>query len=134
MPGSPNDDAVRLRRSTPDKQFSAINRTYHKLLNVCVPDDKSGRKEYEKKVRFRLSHLSDSIEKCTLLTHNRFAHAQMGSLDRYRNRKIHKLKDAIVRKYKGFLVYDIFRTMASSEYSFHSRYSSLTGEEPKNRT
>lgn len=128
------DGAVRLRRSSLDKKFSAINRTYHKLLNICVPDDQNGRKEYDKKVRFRLSHLTDSIEKCTLLTRNRFAHAQMGSLDRYRNRKIHKLKDAIVRKYKGFLVYDIFRTMASSEYSFHSRYSSLTGEEPKNRT
>lgn len=125
-----NDGAVRLRRSTLDKKFSAINRTYHKLLHVCVPDDKSGRIEYEKKVRFRLSHLTDSIEKCTLLTRNRYAHAQMGSLDRYRNRKIHKLKDATVRKSGGFLVYDIFRTMASPEYSFHSRYASLTEEMP----
>lgn len=125
-----NDGAVRLRRSTLDKKFSAINRTYHKLLHVCVPYDKSGRIEYEKKVRFRLSHLTDSIEKCTLLTRNRYAHAQMGSLDRYRNRKIHKLKDATVRKSGGFLVYDIFRTMASPEYSFHSRYASLTEEMP----
>lgn len=95
-----------------------------------MPDDKSGRIEYEKKVRFRLSHLTDSIEKCTLLSRNRYAHAQMGSLDRYRNRKIHKLKDATVRKSGGFPVYDIFRTMASSEYSFHSRYVSLTEETP----
>ena len=120
------DGGVRLRRSTMDKKFSAINKTYHKVLKVSVPQDQEGRAKYEKLISFRLGHISDSIGKCNLLTRNRHTTAQIASLDRYRQRKIHKLKDAIKARQGGFLTYDVFKKLAAKEYSFATRFREIT--------
>lgn len=121
------DGAVRLRRSTLDKKFSAINSTYHKLLHTGPLETDEERKEYGEKVEHRLLHLTDSVGRCRLLNRNRYAAAQMGSLDRYRNRKIYKLRECVQKMRFGPLVGNVFGKMAGREYSYAARYSQVSG-------
>jgi len=115
------DGNVRLRRSSLDKKFSQVNRTYHKVLSTPIPDDRSGWGKYEKSVIWRLTRMTESISKCSLLTANRFSSAQMACLDRYRQRKIHKMKEIILSRHYGYFVYDVFKKMASKDFSFNQR-------------
>lgn len=116
--------AVRLRRSTLDKKFGQIASAYRKIKgssSIEFGDDDSA---YRQWLTSKLEHLNESVANCTVLTENRFAFAQMASLDRYRHRRIYKLRKLFAQKH-GRRFSDILWTRASGSYGFVNRYREL---------
>ena len=83
---------VRLRLSTLNKKFGAINKKYHSCILTKTPKDFKGymRSNYRK-----LRSLPSSMSKFPALNKNMYSIQQMKSLDRYRLTKILRLQDKL---------------------------------------
>jgi hypothetical protein len=109
---------VRLRLSTLNKKFGAINKRYHSCILTKTPKDFKG---YMKSNRRKLRGLPSSMSKFPALDKNMYSIQQMKSLDRYRLTKILRLQDKLEFKFgdiaqKTDVSIDIENTFVSQWY------------------
>ena len=109
---------VRLRLSTLNKKFGAINKRYHSCILTKTPKDFKG---YMKSNRRKLRGLPSSMSKFPALDKNMYSIQQMKSLDRYRLTKILRLQDKLEFKFgdiaqKTDVPIDIENTFVSQWY------------------
>ena len=89
---------ARLRLSTLNKKFGAINKRYHSCILEKTPKDFKG---YMKANRSKLKRLPSSMVRFPALDKNMYSIQQMKSLDRYRLTKILRLQDKLDLKFGG---------------------------------
>ena len=109
---------VRLRLSTLNKKFGAINKRYHSCILTKTPKDFKG---YMKSNCRKLRGLPSSMSKFPALDKNMYSIQQMKSLDRYRLTKILRLQDKLEFKFgdiaqKTDVPIDIENTFVSQWY------------------
>ena len=85
---------TRLRISTIDKKFGAINKAYHKCLESKAQDPS----KIVEKARKRMESLPSSMDKFTELQKNDYLFHQLKNLDRYRFQKLKKLDTALSKR------------------------------------
>ena len=109
---------TRLRLSTLNKKFGAINKRYHACILDGTPNDFKG---YMKGNRKKLRGLPSSMSKFPALDKNMFTIQQMKSLDRYRLTKILRLQDKLESRFgsiaqKDDVPIDIEKTFITQWY------------------
>lgn len=105
---------TRLRLSTLDKKFGAINKKYHKCLERSIQNPDS----LFDSCRQTLEGISSSMDNFTELNMNTSLAFQLRSLDRYRHKKIKKLDSHLERKTRRKLgLTEYFEE--KSEFSFY---------------
>ena len=109
---------TRLRLSTLNKKFGAINKRYHACILDKTPNDFKG---YMKGNRKKLRGLPSSMSKFPALDKNVFTIQQMKSLDRYRLTKILRLQDKLESRFgsiaqKDDVPIDIEKTFITQWY------------------
>ena len=109
---------TRLRLSTLNKKFGAINKRYHACILDKTPNDFKG---YMKGNRKKLRGLPSSMSKFPALDKNRYTIQQMKSLDRYRLTKILRLQDKLESRFgaiaqKDDVPIDIEKTFITQWY------------------
>ena len=109
---------TRLRLSTLNKKFGAINKRYHACILDKTPNDFKG---YMKGNRKKLRGLPSSMSKFPALDKNMYTIQQMKSLDRYRLTKILRLQDKLESRFgaiaqKDDVPIDIEKTFITQWY------------------
>ena len=109
---------TRLRLSTLNKKFGAINKRYHACILDKTPNDFKG---YMKGNRKKLRGLPSSMSKFPALNKNMYTIQQMKSLDRYRLTKILRLQDKLESRFgaiaqKNDVPIDIEKTFITQWY------------------
>ena len=109
---------TRLRLSTLNKKFGAINKRYHACILDKTPNDFKG---YMKGNRKKLRGLPSSMSKFPALNKNMYTIQQMKSLDRYRLTKILRLQDKLESRFgaiaqKDDVPIDIEKTFITQWY------------------
>ena len=126
---------VRMRKSTLDKKFGAINKKYHSCLRKDKPKNFP---KYIQSTRRKLSSISSSLTKMKALKLNRYSIFQAKSLDRYRLQKIQRLQAKLTRKFYHLswetgksidLEYNfITQREKGAEHSFYSKLTSISNQ------
>ena len=126
---------VRMRKSTLDKKFGAINKKYHSCLRK---DEPKNFPNYLQSTRRKLSGIPSSLTKMKALKLNRYSIFQVKSLDRYRLQKIQRLQAKLTRKFSHLswetgksidLEYNfITQRQKGAEHSFYSKLASISNE------
>ncbi len=109
---------TRLRLSTLNKKFGAINKRYHACILDKTPNDFKG---YMKGNCKKLRGLPSSMSKFPALNKNMYTIQQMKSLDRYRLTKILRLQDKLESRFgaiaqKDDVPIDIEKTFITQWY------------------
>lgn len=122
---------TRIRKSTLDKKFGAINKKYHSCLKKDEPKNFSN---YMQGTRRKIAGIPSSLSKMRALNLNRYSIFQAKSLDRYRLHKIERLQAKLCRRFEDHtwqidLKYD-FVTMKKkgAEHSFYSKLTSISNQ------
>ena len=122
---------TRIRKSTLDKKFGAINKKYHSCIKKDEPKNFSG---YMQSTRRKIAGIPSSLSKMRALNLNRYSIFQAKSLDRYRLHKIERLQAKLCRRFEDHtwqidLKYD-FVTMKKkgAEHSFYSKLTSISNQ------
>lgn len=122
---------TRIRKSTLDKKFGAINKKYHSCFKKDEPKNFSG---YMQSTRRKIASIPSSLSKMKALNLNRYSIFQAKSLDRYRMQKIQRLQAKLTNKFedKAWLI-DLehkFITLKaeSKEHSFYWKLVSISNE------
>ena len=87
---------TRIRLSTLDKKFGAINKRYHSCILKETPKNFH---RYMQSNRRKIAGMPSSLFKMTALDFNPFSVKQAKSLDRYRKHKIERLQQKLTRKF-----------------------------------
>ena len=127
---------TRLRLSTLDKKFGAINKRYHSCILKETPKNFRG---YMQSNRRKVAGMSSSMTKMGALDANPFSIQQAKSLDRYRIHKIEKLQSKLTKKFgkeswdKGESIDLAYKFVTQREESkSYSFYWRLHGIDEKN--
>lgn len=122
---------TRIRKSTLDKKFGAINKKYHSCLKKDEPKNFSN---YMQGTRRKIAGIPSSLSKMRALNLNRYSIFQAKSLDRYRLHKIERLQAKLCRRFEDHtwqidLKYD-FVTLKKkgAEHSFYSKLTSISNQ------
>ena len=122
---------TRIRKSTLDKKFGAINKKYHSCIKKDEPKNFSG---YMQSTRRKIAGIPSSLSKMRALNLNRYSIFQAKSLDRYRMQKIQRLQAKLTQRFedKAWMI-DLehkFITLKaeSKEHSFYWKLVSISNE------
>lgn len=88
---------MRIRLSTLDKKFGAINKKYHECFLNDTPNNFH---RFMQSNRRKISCLNSSLSKMAALKSSSYSLRQMKSLDRYRLHKIEKLQRKLTAKFR----------------------------------
>ena len=126
---------TRIRKSTLDKKFGAINKKYHSCIRKDEPKNFSG---YMQGTRRKIASIPSSLTKMKALKLNRYSTFQIKSLDRYRLQKIQRLQAKLTRRFSHLswetgksidLEYNfITQRQKGAEHSFYSKLASISNE------
>lgn len=123
---------TRIRKSTLDKKFGAINKKYHSCLEKKKnPKDFS---RFMQGTRRKIACIPSSLSKMRALGMNRYSIFQIKSLDRYRLHKIERLQAKLCRRFEDHawqidLKYDfITLKKKGAEHSFYSKLTSISNQ------
>ena len=126
---------TRIRKSTLDKKFGAINKKYHSCIRKDEPKNFSG---YMQGTRRKIASIPSSLTKMKALKLNRYSTFQIKSLDRYRLQKIQRLQAKLTRRFSHLswetgksidLEYNfITQRQKGAEPSFYSKLASISNE------
>ena len=120
---------TRLRKSTLDKKFGAINKRYHSCFLKDTPRNFNS---YMQANRRKIAGMPSSLTKMSALDFNPYSIQQVKSLDRYRIHKIKRLDSKLNRKFeddawKIDLSYKFITCREESKnHSFYWKLSSLS--------
>ena len=123
------DGQTRMRLSTLDKKFAAINKAYHACIFKGEPKNPE---RYIASVRKKMGRISGSMDQFPELKSVAYDEClvhQMKHLDRYRNHKIKKLHAKLLRKYpelnlqsmRHISLHDLLGRDTGVAYSFYKK-------------
>lgn len=127
---------TRLRKSTLDKKFAAINKRYHSCFLKDTPRNFNS---YLQSNRRKIAGMASSLTKMRALDLNDFSIGQAKSLDRYRIHKIKRLDLKLNRKFEeeawkiDFTYKFVTRREESMKYSFFSKLFSIDQDPKRSR-
>jgi hypothetical protein len=127
---------TRLRKSTLDKKFAAVNKRYHSCFLKDTPRNFNS---YLQSNRRKIAGMASSLTKMRALDLNDFSIGQVKSLDRYRIHKIKRLDLKLNRKFEeeawkiDFTYKFVTRREESMKYSFFSKLFSIDQDPKRSR-
>lgn len=92
---------TRIRKTTLDKKFNAINKKYHECFLKETPKNFH---RFMQSNRRKLAGLNSSLAKMAALKRNSYSIQQAKSLDRYRLHKIEKLQRKLTNKFRDLAI------------------------------